>query len=100
MTTERAGMLMPSARVSVANTTFTRPSANASSTASFIGGTIPAWWAAKPASSPAPGVGGGEPRCDPRQPLVVAEDVEVVVGEPRRLGVGDGADPRPFVRLG
>ncbi len=53
MTTERAGMLMPSARVSVANTTFTSPSAKASSTASFIGGTIPAWWAAKPASNPA-----------------------------------------------
>ena len=53
MTTERAGMLMPSARVSVANTTFTRPAAKASSTASFIGGTIPAWWAAKPASNPA-----------------------------------------------
>ncbi len=53
MTTERAGMLMPRARVSVANTTFTRPAAKASSTASFIGGTIPAWWDAKPASSPA-----------------------------------------------
>ena len=41
MTTERAGMLMPSDSVSVANTTFTSPAANASSTASFIGGTMP-----------------------------------------------------------
>ena len=53
MTTDRAGMLMPSASVSVANTTFTSPAANASSTASFIGGTMPAWCAAMPASSPA-----------------------------------------------
>ncbi len=42
ITTERAGMSMPSASVSVAKTTFTRPAANASSTASFIGGTMPA----------------------------------------------------------
>ena len=53
ITTDRAGMLMPSASVSVANTILTRPAAKASSTASFIGGTMPAWWAAKPASSPA-----------------------------------------------
>ena len=52
MTTDRAGMLMPSASVSVANTTFTSPAVNASSTASLNGGTIPAWWAARPASSP------------------------------------------------
>jgi hypothetical protein len=53
MTTARAGMLMPSARVSVANTTFTRPSRKHASTASLNGGTCPAWWAATPASSPA-----------------------------------------------
>ena len=53
ITTDRAGMLMPRASVSVANTTFARPAANASSTASFIGGTIPAWCAASPASRPA-----------------------------------------------
>ena len=53
MTTDRAGMLIPSARVSVAKTTLASPAANASSTASFMGGTIPAWWAANPASSPA-----------------------------------------------
>ena len=53
ITTDRAGMLMPSASVSVAKTTFTSPAANASSTASFIGGTMPAWCAANPASNPA-----------------------------------------------
>ena len=52
-TTERAGMLMPSESVSVANTTLSSPARNASSTASFIGGTMPAWCAATPASSPA-----------------------------------------------
>ena len=53
ITTVRAGMLIPSDSVSVAKTTLTSPAAKASSTASFIGGTIPAWWAAKPASRPA-----------------------------------------------
>ena len=42
MTTDRAGMLMPRARVSVANTTFTSPSTKQASTASLKGGTIPA----------------------------------------------------------
>ena len=46
-------MLMPSDSVSVANTTLSSPAANASSTASFIGGTMPAWCAATPASRPA-----------------------------------------------
>ena len=53
MTTVRAGMLMPRASVSVANTTFTSPSVKQASTASLNGGTIPAWWAATPASRPA-----------------------------------------------
>ena len=53
MTTERAGMLIPSASVSVANTTFSSPAEKPSSTASFIGGTSPAWCAAMPASMPA-----------------------------------------------
>ena len=66
MTTERAGMLMPSDSVSVANTTFTSPAANASSTASFIGGTMP-------------GVVGGDAGLEPGAPLVVAERVEVLV---------------------
>ena len=52
ITTERAGMLMPSDSVSVANTTLTRPAAKHASTASLNGGTIPAWCAAKPSSSP------------------------------------------------
>ena len=42
ITTVRAGMLMPTARVSVAKTTLTRPLMKHSSTTSFIGGTIPA----------------------------------------------------------
>jgi hypothetical protein len=52
-TTDRAGMLMPSDNVSVAKTTFSKPAVKASSTASFMGGTIPAWCAATPASKPA-----------------------------------------------
>ncbi len=51
-TTERAGMLMPSARVSVAKTAFTRPRTNSSSTTSLKVGSIPAWWAAMPRSRP------------------------------------------------
>ncbi len=41
-TTERAGMLMPSASVSVANTAFTRPRTNSSSTTSLKVGSMPA----------------------------------------------------------
>ena len=51
-TTVRAGMLMPSARVSVANTALTRPRTKHSSTVSLNAGTRPAWWAASPASRP------------------------------------------------
>ena len=50
-TTERAGMLIPSARVSVANTALTRPAVNSSSTTSLKVGSIPAWCAAIPRSS-------------------------------------------------
>jgi hypothetical protein len=52
MTTVRAGMLIPSARVSVANTALTSPRANSSSTVSLNGGIIPAWCAAIPRASP------------------------------------------------
>ena len=52
MTTERAGMLMPSESVSVAKTTWRRPAAKHSSTVSRKTGTSPAWWAATPHSSP------------------------------------------------
>ena len=52
MTTVRAGMLMPSASVSVAYTILTRPSENRCSTASFMRGSMPAWWAAMPRISP------------------------------------------------
>ncbi|OPZ51978.1 MAG: hypothetical protein BWY91_02504 [bacterium ADurb.BinA028] len=51
-TTVRAGMLIPRARVSVANTARTRPWVNNSSTISRKVGNIPAWWAAKPRSMP------------------------------------------------
>ncbi|CAM3883848.1 hypothetical protein ISCU110981_19255 [Isoptericola cucumis] len=47
-TTERAGMLMPSASVSVAKTTLTSPRENSSSTVSLNTGSSPAWWAATP----------------------------------------------------
>ncbi len=46
--TDRAGMLMPSASVSVANTTLMRPRLNSSSTVSLNTGSRPAWWAAMP----------------------------------------------------
>ena len=52
MTTERAGMLIPSDRVSVAKTTLSNPAAKHSSTVSRKTGTSPAWWAATPRSSP------------------------------------------------
>ena len=52
ITTERAGMLMPSDSVSVAKTTFNRPAAKHSSTVSRKTGTSPAWCAATPRSRP------------------------------------------------
>ena len=52
ITTVLAGMLMPSDSVSVANTTFTRPASNSSSTVSLNTGSMPAWWAAIPAIRP------------------------------------------------
>ena len=51
-TTVRAGMLMPSASVSVAKTTLIRPAVNNSSTVWRKIGSIPAWWAAIPRISP------------------------------------------------
>ncbi len=51
ITTVRAGMLTPTARVSVAKTTLISPSMKHASTASLNAGTMPAWWAAIPASS-------------------------------------------------
>ena len=53
MTTVRAGMLMPSESVSVANTTRSNPAVKHSSTASLKAGIMPAWWGATPASRPA-----------------------------------------------
>ena len=66
----RAGMLMPRASVSVANTTLTSPSAKHASTASLNGGTMPAWWAAMPG-------------LEPGEPAAVAEHVEVGVASRR-----------------
>ena len=50
-TTVRAGILIPSAKVSVAKTALTRPRLKRSSTAPLKLGNIPAWWAAIPRSS-------------------------------------------------
>src|SRR3954471_11590750 len=69
MTTERAGMLMPSDSVSVAKTTFNKPAAHACSTPPLLG------------RPPHAGVVRGAARLHPREPGVVAEHVEVVVGE-------------------
>ncbi len=52
ITTDRAGMLMPSASVSVAKTTLQRPLVNSCSTHSLNVGSIPAWCAATPRESP------------------------------------------------
>ncbi len=43
MTTVRAGMLIPSASVSVAKTARTSPASNSSSTTSLKVGSMPAW---------------------------------------------------------
>ena len=66
ITTERAGMLIPSARVSVAKTTRHSPRRNSSSTHSLNVGSIPAWWAATP-------------RVSAVEELVVAEHLEVLL---------------------
>ena len=52
MTTVRAGMLMPRARVSVAKTARIRPAVKSSSTISRKVGSIPAWCAANPRVRP------------------------------------------------
>ena len=87
ITTVRAGMLMPTASVSVAKTTLIRPSVKHASTASLNGGTIPAWWAATPASSWA-------------MNWSYAEGLEVVVGQPVEAGVDDAPDARPLGVVG
>ena len=52
LATVRAGMLMPSASVSVANTARISPTANSSSTTSLNAGSRPAWCAAMPRRRP------------------------------------------------
>ena len=51
-TTLLAGMFMPSAKVSVAKTTFTKPSWKSCSTTTLKAGSNPAWCAAIPFSNP------------------------------------------------
>src|SRR4028118_1278066 len=103
-TTGRAGMLMPSARVSVAKTALTRPRTKHSSTVSLNAGTSPAWWAASPASSPSrhppkprtrrasSGGVAGHPGEQPPAPLPEAEDVQVLVGQRAGALVDDPGD--------
>ena len=79
MTTVLAGMLMPRARVSVANTARTRPAANSSSTTSLNAGSIPAWCAAMP-------------RRRPVQPVAVAEDGQVLRRDVGGAALGDLLD--------
>ena len=71
-TTLRAGMLIPSARVSVAKTALTRPRAKSSSTTSLKVGSSPAWCAARPRSRPS-------------TPLPVAQHGQVLVGDVARV---------------
>ena len=93
ITTVRAGMLMPSARVSVANTTLQSPRTKSASTTCLNAGSMPAWWAAIP-------------RLRRVQEVVVAEDDQVVVGEVATgtLDIGEdlvallrGGEPHPGV---
>jgi len=67
ITTVRAGMLIPSDRVSVAKTAFKSPAEKQASTASRNAGTMPAWCAATPLEA--------------LEPLVVPEHGEVLVGQ-------------------
>ena len=83
ITTVRAGMLMPSDRVSVANTTFSRPLGEALLDRLAVG-------------RDQPGVVGGQPRLEPLEPLGVAEHGQVVVGERFDVALGDGPDGRPL----
>ena len=67
-TTDRAGMLMPSARVSVANTALTRPCTNSSSTTSLNVGQQA-------------GVVRRDAALERVEPGVIAEHAEVLVGD-------------------
>ena len=79
MTTVLAGMLMPTASVSVANTTFTSPSTKHASTTSLNGGTMP-------------GVVRGDAGLELREELAVAEHGEVGGLDAAEAGVDDLAD--------
>ena len=80
-TTVRAGMLMPSASVSVANTALTRPAVNSSSTVCRKIGSMP-------------GVVGGQPPQQALTPLVVAEHGQIGVGQVAAAPVDHLGDPR------
>ena len=79
MTTARAGMLMPRARVSVANTSFTSPALKHG-----LDRLLERRHHA--------GVVGGDAGLHARRPPVPAEDVEVVVAEGRGVLLADGPD--------
>ena len=79
ITTVRAGMLMPSARVSVAKTTLTRPSWNSSSTHLLE-------------RRQHAGVVGGDAAGEAVEELVVAQDVEVLLGQRARRLLDAGED--------
>ena len=72
-TTVRAGMLMPSARVSVANTARTRPRTNSSSTVSLNAGSMP-------------GVVRGDAALQRLAPLPVAQHAQVGLRQVARCG--------------
>src|SRR3954471_5479989 len=101
-TTVRAGMLMPRARVSVANTALTRPRTKHSSTVSLNAGTSPAWWGARAGAEPLraglldrrdqPGVVGGEAGEQALAPLPEAEDVQVLLRQRAGALVDDRGD--------
>ena len=86
ITTVRAGMLMPSASVSVANTTFTRPAVN-----KHLDGLFERRHHAR--------VMGRESALEALEPLVVAQDVEIAVGERRGALLDDGSDLFALPRL-
>ena len=46
------------------------------------------------------GVVGGDAGLEPGEPAAVAEHVEVGVGQALDVALGDGPDPRPFLRRG
>ena len=86
-TTERAGMLMPSASVSVANTTWTRP-ADEELLDDLLEG------------RQHPRVVRGDPATETLEPLVIAQDAEVLLGDVGAALVDVRHDLIPLLRRG